>query len=51
VAASLLKTAAIEQRLDDSPAARKLYQQVIEQFPSTPAAAAAQAAINRLTAG
>ena len=39
---SLLKTAAIEQELNDSTAAQQLYQQIAQQYPDDPAAAVAK---------
>jgi TolA-binding protein len=47
---ALLKTAQIEQKLNDLDAARSLYQQLAKQYPSDPSAAAAQAALQQLSA-
>lgn len=47
-AQSLLKTAQIEQKLNDREAARLLYQQIATQYPSDPSAAAAKDAIAQL---
>ena len=48
VAAALLKTAAIEERLNQPDAAKQLYQQVAAQFDDTPAAASARTGLSRL---
>ena len=51
VAPALLKTAALEERLNQPDAARQLYQQVSTQFDGTPAAASARTALGRLGPG
>jgi TolA-binding protein len=50
IAQSLLKTAQIEEKLNDPEAARTLYDQVATQYPSDPAAGAARASAQRLKA-
>jgi TolA-binding protein len=45
---SLLKTAQIEEKLNDPAAARTLYEQVVAQYPQDPAAATARAATAHL---
>jgi TolA-binding protein len=42
VADALLKTAMIEEQLNDPAAANQLYQQIVQQYPSDPAAAVAK---------
>ena len=51
VARSLLKTAQITEKLNDPAAARALYQQIVDQHPTDPAAAEARAGAERLKAG
>ena len=46
---ALLNTGLIEERLGDTEAARSLYQQLVQQYPSDPAANDAKAALQRLT--
>ena len=48
VAASLLKTASINERLNNPAAARKLDEQVAAQFTGTPAAASARSSLARM---
>ncbi|HEX8523353.1 MAG TPA: hypothetical protein VF669_13950 [Tepidisphaeraceae bacterium] len=48
VAASLLKAAAIEERIGDDTGATRLYEQVATQFATTPAGASARAKLQRL---
>jgi TolA-binding protein len=48
VAASLLKTGAIEERLGDEKAARRVYEQVAREFSDSPAGAAARGKLNRM---
>jgi TolA-binding protein len=50
VAASLLRTAQIEEHLNDLPAAKALYDQLAVQFPTDPAATDAKGASERLKA-
>jgi len=50
VARSMLKAAQIQETLRDSAAARTLYDQLVQQFPSDPAANDARAALERLKA-
>jgi TolA-binding protein len=50
VARSMLKAAQIQETLRDPAAARTLYDQLVQQFPSDPAANDARAALERLKA-
>jgi TolA-binding protein len=50
VARSLLKTAEIQEKLNDPASARTLYEQVVKQYPADPAATAAAAGAQRLKA-
>jgi TolA-binding protein len=47
IADSLLKTAMIEEQLNDPAAAQQLYQQIVQQYPDDPAAAAARQRIQK----
>jgi TolA-binding protein len=48
---SLFKTAQIEEQLNDVPAAKAIYQQLIEQYPNDQSAAGAKLALQRLGGG
>jgi TolA-binding protein len=48
VADSLLKTGQIEEQLSEPDVARKVYQQLADEFPNEPAAATAKQNLERM---